>query len=51
MNETNKHLTDTRFDSLPLDDRLKRGLADAGFERCTPIQAESLPVWRHCSVC
>ncbi len=44
MNETNKHLTDIRFDNLPLDDRLKRGLADAGFERCTPIQAESLPI-------
>lgn len=41
---TEKHLTDQRFDSLPLTDTLQKGLAEAGFEFCTPIQAQSLPV-------
>ncbi len=44
MSDTDKHLTDTRFDSFDLDSRLVRGLSDAGFERCTPIQAETLPI-------
>jgi ATP-dependent RNA helicase RhlB len=44
MSDTNKLLTDIRFDSFPLDPRLLRALADVGFERCTPIQAEALPV-------
>lgn len=44
MNDTDKHLTDIRFDGFDLDPRLIRGLADAGFERCTPIQAETLPL-------
>jgi len=38
------HLSDVEFASLDLDERLKQGLADAGFSHCTPIQAESLPV-------
>lgn len=38
------HLTDTRFDHFVLDERLRQGLADAGFVRCTPIQAETLPL-------
>jgi ATP-dependent RNA helicase RhlB len=37
-------LTDTRFDTFELDSRIARGLADAGFELCTPIQAETLPL-------
>ncbi|MEJ5360301.1 MAG: DEAD/DEAH box helicase [Desulfobacterales bacterium] len=37
-------LTSTRFDSFKLPPEILRGLADAGFEHCTPIQAESLPV-------
>ncbi len=37
-------LTTTRFDSFPLPPEILRGLADAGFEYCTPIQAEALPV-------
>ena len=41
---TNKHLTDQRFSDLNLIDPLKQGIADAGFEFCTPIQAKSLPV-------
>jgi ATP-dependent RNA helicase RhlB len=42
MNDTT--LTDTRFDSLNLDPRLLNALGKMGFELCTPIQAESLPL-------
>jgi ATP-dependent RNA helicase RhlB len=38
------HLTDIRFDSFKLDQRILQGLADAEFVRCTPIQAEALPI-------
>ena len=38
------HLTDTRFDSFDLDQRILDGLNDAGFTFCTPIQAEALPI-------
>jgi ATP-dependent RNA helicase RhlB len=38
------HLSDLRFDSLPLDDRIQAGIRDAGFEFCTPIQADTLPI-------
>ena len=38
------HLTTVRFDSLPLNDALKESLEDHGFEYCTPIQAETLPL-------
>lgn len=31
------------FSSLHLPESLARGIADAGFERCTPIQAQTLP--------
>ncbi|MBX2868896.1 MAG: DEAD/DEAH box helicase [Acidiferrobacterales bacterium] len=41
---TEKHLTDQRFDALPLTESLQQGLKEAGFEFCTPIQAQSLPV-------
>lgn len=37
------HLSDTTFNSLNLPDVLLRGLQEAGFEYCTPIQALSLP--------
>ncbi len=40
---TEHHLTDQKFSALPLDERLLRGVEEAGFEFCTPIQAESLP--------
>jgi ATP-dependent RNA helicase RhlB len=36
-------VTDLSFSSLHLPEPLARGIADAGFERCTPIQAETLP--------
>jgi ATP-dependent RNA helicase RhlB len=38
------HLTELRFDSLPLDERIQMGIRDAGFEFCTPIQANTLPI-------
>ena len=38
------HLSDLRFDSLPLDERIQAGIRDAGFEFCTPIQASTLPI-------
>jgi len=38
------HLTELAFKSLELHESLLNGLADAGFEYCTPIQAKSLPV-------
>lgn len=38
-----KHLTDTRFDSFELSEQIIAGVKDAGFEYCTPIQAETLP--------
>jgi ATP-dependent RNA helicase RhlB len=41
---TDKHLTQTRFDSFALDQRILDGLADAGFIRCTPIQEQTLPI-------
>jgi ATP-dependent RNA helicase RhlB len=37
------HLTDLSFSSLHLPESLQKGLADANFERCTPIQAQTLP--------
>ena len=36
-------VTDVSFSSLNLPEALARGIADAGFERCTPIQAGTLP--------
>ena len=36
-------LTDVEFDSFNLAPELNQGLADAGFEFCTPIQAKALP--------
>lgn len=38
------YLTQTRFTDLALDERLLTGLTDAGFEFCTKIQAQSLPI-------
>ena len=41
---TDNHLSDLRFDSLELEESLRTGISDAGFEFCTPIQAETLPL-------
>jgi ATP-dependent RNA helicase RhlB len=38
------HLTDQAFKTLPLNPALQAGLAQAGFEFCTPIQAQALPL-------
>jgi len=37
------HLSDVRFASLDLPDEIQRGIRDAGFTLCTPIQALTLP--------
>jgi ATP-dependent RNA helicase RhlB len=41
---SNKHLTDTRFSDFDLDPLVQLGIQEAGFEYCTPIQAETLPI-------
>ena len=41
---TDKPLTDVTFSSFDLHPRLQVGLEAAGFTRCTPIQALTLPV-------
>ena len=41
---TDTNITETRFDQFDLDPRIIQGLNDTGFEFCTPIQAESIPV-------
>ena len=38
------YLTEKKFDDFELDERLKSGLNDAGFEFCTPIQEATLPL-------
>ena len=41
---SDKPLTDITFDSFELHPSLLAGLEAAGFTRCTPIQAMTLPV-------
>ena len=36
--------SDTRFDEMGLEPALLKGVREAGFERCTPIQAQTLPL-------
>jgi len=38
------HLTQLSFDSLNIPESVKRGIAEQGFTRATPIQAQTLPV-------
>ncbi|HHJ35589.1 MAG TPA: DEAD/DEAH box helicase, partial [Gammaproteobacteria bacterium] len=38
------HLTETRFRDFDIDPRLIEGLDEAGFEFCTPIQEQSIPI-------
>jgi ATP-dependent RNA helicase RhlB len=38
------HLTDTRFINLELSKSILKGLKDAGFDQCSPIQDQSLPI-------
>lgn len=39
-----KHFTDRPFTDLQLPEALGKGIIDAGFEFCTPIQAQALPL-------
>ena len=39
-----KFLTQTFFDELNLPEPVQKGLTDAGFIQCTPIQAQTLPL-------
>ncbi len=41
---TNNHLSEIRFSDFNLNPDLTTGLHDAGFEFCTPIQAQSIPI-------
>jgi ATP-dependent RNA helicase RhlB len=38
------HLSQLTFESLHITESLKRGIAELGYTRCTPIQAQTLPV-------
>ncbi len=38
------HLTESRFSDFDLDPDLLKGLNEAGFEFCTPIQEQSIPI-------
>jgi ATP-dependent RNA helicase RhlB len=38
------HLSQLTFDSLHIPETLKRGIAELGFTRATPIQAQTLPL-------
>jgi ATP-dependent RNA helicase RhlB len=40
---TQQQFSDLSFTGLHLPESVARGVADAGFERCTPIQAQTLP--------
>jgi ATP-dependent RNA helicase RhlB len=39
-----RFLTKTRFDSFDIDERIMQGLEATGFQFCTPIQEQTLPV-------
>ncbi|HET9122313.1 MAG TPA: DEAD/DEAH box helicase [Acidiferrobacteraceae bacterium] len=41
---SDRHLTDTAFESLALSAPVLAGVVNAGFTRCTPIQAATLPI-------
>jgi len=41
---TDTHLSELSFDTLELAPTLLQGISEAGFSRCTPIQAPTLPV-------
>jgi ATP-dependent RNA helicase RhlB len=38
-----EHLSDLTFSALDLAPSIMQGISDAGFDRCTPIQAQTLP--------
>lgn len=41
---SNTHLSDTRFADLSLLEPLQKGILDAGYTFCTPIQAKTIPL-------
>jgi ATP-dependent RNA helicase RhlB len=41
---TGSHLSSLRFDDLALAESVAKGVAEAGFSHCTPIQADTLPI-------
>ena len=41
---TGSHLSSLKFDDLALAEPVARGVAEAGFSHCTPIQADTLPI-------
>lgn len=41
---TDTHLSDTRFSELDIHPDVQKGIEQAGFEFCTPIQAMALPI-------
>lgn len=43
-NEEKKHLSDVYFKTLPLEPMIQEALDGMGYERCTPIQALTLPL-------
>ncbi|WJW75181.1 ATP-dependent RNA helicase RhlB [Thiohalobacter sp. IOR34] len=40
---SDQHLTETRFSDFDFRPEIMQGIEEAGFTRCTPIQAEALP--------
>ena len=41
---SDEHLSQLSFDSLTLPESIQRGVAELGYTRATPIQAQTLPV-------
>ncbi len=41
---SDQHLSEVTFSQLGLEPELLQGVADAGFSKCTPIQAQTLPL-------
>jgi ATP-dependent RNA helicase RhlB len=41
---SDQHLTSTAFSSFDLPDTLQQGIQEAGFQYCTPIQAQTIPL-------
>jgi len=42
--DSHSHLSDLKFQQLKLPEALLEGIEAAGFSRCTPIQAKTLPI-------
>jgi ATP-dependent RNA helicase RhlB len=44
QSDSHSHLSELDFRELPLPEALQKGIEAAGFGRCTPIQAKTLPI-------